>query len=174
MMMNFINKKPTLEEDVYISETSVIIGDVTLKRNANIWFGAVLRGDVESIVIGQNTNVQENTVVHVDENDHVEVGEGCTIGHGAIIHGCKIGDNTLIGMGAIILNGAEIGSNSIVAAGSLVTQNKKFEDGVLILGNPAKVVRNLTEEEIENNKRSCLGYIELSKEIKCGELLNIK
>lgn len=174
MIMNFMSKKPVFEEDVYISETSVIIGDVTLKSNANIWFGAVLRGDVESIVIGENTNIQENTVVHVDENDYVEVGDGCTIGHGAIIHGCKIGNNTLIGMGAIILNGAEIGNNSIVGAGSLVTQNKKFEDGVLIIGNPAKVVRNLTEEEIENNKRSSLEYIELSKEIKHGELLNIK
>jgi carbonic anhydrase/acetyltransferase-like protein (isoleucine patch superfamily) len=174
MIMNFMSKKPDFEEDVYISETSVIIGDVTLKSNVNIWFGAVLRGDVESIVIGKNTNIQENTVVHVDENDHVEVGDGCTIGHGAIIHGCKIGDNTLIGMGAIILNGAEIGNNSIVGAGSLVTQNKKFEDGVLIIGNPAKVVRNLTEQEIQNNKRSSLEYIELSKEIKRGELLNIK
>lgn len=174
MIMNFMNKKPAFEEDVYISETSVIIGDVTLKSNANVWFGAVLRGDVESIVIGKNTNIQENTVVHVDENDNVEVGDGCTVGHGAIIHGCKIGNNTLIGMGAIILNGAEIGNNSIVGAGSLVTQNKKFEDGVLILGNPAKVVRNLTEEEIENNKRSSLEYIELSKKIKCEELLDIK
>lgn len=174
MIMNFMDKKPAFESNVYISETSVVIGDVTLKSNVNVWFGAVLRGDLESIVIGENTNIQENTVVHVDENDKVEVGEGCTIGHGAIIHGCKIGNNTLIGMGAIILNGAQIGNNSIVGAGSLVTQNKVFEDGVLILGNPAKVVRNLTEEEIENNKRSSLEYIRLSKEIKCGELLNNK
>ncbi|OOM74281.1 2,3,4,5-tetrahydropyridine-2,6-dicarboxylate N-acetyltransferase [Clostridium puniceum] len=166
MIINFMDKKPTVQEDVYISGTSVIIGDVTLKRNTNVWFGAVLRGDVASIIIGENTNVQENAIIHVDENEHVEVGEGCTIGHGAIIHGCKIGNNTLIGMGAIILNGAQIGNNTIVGAGSLVTQNKKFEDGVLILGNPAKVVRNLTEEEIKNNKKSCLGYIELSKKIK--------
>ena len=112
-----------------------------------------------------NTNIQENTIIHVDEKQKVEVGDGCTIGHGAIIHGCKIGDNTLVGMGAIILNGAEIGNNTIVGAGSLITQNKKFEDGVLIVGNPAKVVRRLTEEEIENNKKSCLEYIKLSKKI---------
>ncbi|WP_160685241.1 gamma carbonic anhydrase family protein [Clostridium sp. C2-6-12] len=174
MIMSFMNKKPVFEEDIYISETSVIIGEVTLKKNANIWFGAVLRGDADSIVIGENTNIQENTVVHVDENKCVKVGNGCTIGHGAIIHGCKIGNNTLIGMGAIILNGVEIGNNSIVGAGSLVTQNKKFEDGVLIIGNPAKVVRNLTEEEIENNKRSSLEYIKLSKEIKRSKLLDIK
>ena len=166
MIKSFINKKPTLEEEVYIAETAVIIGDVTLKRNTNIWFGAVLRGDEESIVIGENTNIQENSIVHVDENNKVEVGNGCTIGHGVIVHGCKIGDNTLIGMGAIILNGAQIGNNTIVGAGSLITQNKKFDDGVLIIGNPAKVVRRLTDEEIENNKKSCLNYIELSKRIR--------
>lgn len=166
MIKSFINKKPTLEEEVYIAETAVIIGDVTLKRNTNIWFGAVLRGDEESIVIGENTNIQENSIVHVDENNKVEVGDGCTIGHGVIVHGCKIGDNTLIGMGAIILNGAQIGNNTIVGAGSLITQNKKFDDGVLIIGNPAKVVRRLTDEEIENNKKSCLNYIELSKRIR--------
>ena len=166
MIKSFIDKKPTLEEEVYIAETAVIIGDVTLKRNTNIWFGAVLRGDEESIVIGENTNIQENSIVHVDENNKVEVGDGCTIGHGVIVHGCKIGDNTLIGMGAIILNGAQIGNNTIVGAGSLITQNKKFDDGVLIIGNPAKVVRRLTDEEIENNKKSCLNYIELSKRIR--------
>lgn len=166
MIKSFINKKPTLEEEVYIAETAVIIGDVTLKRNTNIWFGAVLRGDEESIIIGENTNIQENSIVHVDENNKVEVGDGCTIGHGVIVHGCKIGDNTLIGMGAIILNGAQIGNNTIVGAGSLITQNKKFDDGVLIIGNPAKVVRRLTDEEIENNKKSCLNYIELSKRIR--------
>ena len=166
MIKNFIDKKPIFEEEVYIAETAVIIGDVTLKRNTNIWFGAVLRGDEESIVIGENTNIQENSIVHVDENNKVEVGNGCTIGHGVIVHGCKIGDNTLIGMGAIILNGAQIGNNTIVGAGSLITQNKKFDDGVLIIGNPAKVVRRLTDEEIENNKKSCLNYIELSKRIR--------
>ena len=166
MIRTFLDKKPILNVDVYISETSVIIGDVILKRNTNIWFGAVLRGDVASIIIGEGTNIQENTIIHVDENAQVEVGNGCTIGHGAIIHGCTIGNNTLVGMGSIILNGAEIGNNTIIGAGSLVTQNKKFEDGVLIIGNPAKVVRQLTSEEIENNKKSCLEYIKLSKKFK--------
>ena len=166
MIRNFLDKKPILNVDVYISETSVIIGDVILKRNTNIWFGAVLRGDVGRIIIGEDTNIQENTIIHVDENEQVEVGNGCTIGHGAIIHGCTIGNNTLVGMGSIILNGAEIGNNTIIGAGSLVTQNKKFEDGVLIIGNPAKVVRQLTPEEIENNKKSCLEYIKLSKKFK--------
>ena len=166
MIRTFLDKKPILNVDVYISETSVIIGDVILKRNTNIWFGAVLRGDVGRIIIGEDTNIQENTIIHVDENEQVEVGNGCTIGHGAIIHGCTIGNNTLVGMGSIILNGPEIGNNTIIGAGSLVTQNKKFEDGVLIIGNPAKVVRQLTLEEIENNKKSCLEYIKLSKKFK--------
>jgi len=166
MIKSFMDIKPILDEEIYIAETAVIIGDVTLKRNANVWFGAVLRGDIESIVIGENTNIQENSIVHVDKSEKVEVGDGCTIGHGVIVHGCKIGNNTLVGMGAIILNGAKIGNNTIVGAGSLITQNKEFEDGVLIIGNPAKVVRKLTQEEIESNKKSCLNYIELSKKFK--------
>ena len=144
----------------------MIIGDVTLKKNSNIWFGAALRGDMESITIGENTNVQENSVIHVDKTAKVIVGDNCTIGHNAIIHGCTIGNNTLIGMGAILLNGAKIGNNSIVAASALVTQNKEFEDGVLILGNPAKVVRKLTEEEINKNRESSLNYVKISKEME--------
>lgn len=166
MIKKFKDKKPEIDDELYIAESAVIIGDVTLKKNVNIWFGAVLRGDEASIIIGENTNIQENCVVHVDFGNNVAIGDGCTIGHGAIIHGCNIGSNVLVGMGAIILNGAKIGNNTIVGAGSLVTQNKEFEDGVLILGNPARVVRKLTEEEIKSNKKSCLNYIELSKEYK--------
>ncbi len=166
MIKRYKGKNPVIHEEAYISETAVIIGDVTLKKNSNIWFGSVLRGDMESIFIGENTNVQENSVIHVDKSEKVIIGDNCTIGHNAIIHGCTIGNNTLIGMGAIILNGAKIGNNSIVAAGSLVTQNKEFEDGVLILGNPAKVIRKLTEDELEKNKQSSLNYVKLSKEIE--------
>lgn len=166
MIKSFKSKIPNLGKELYIAETAVIIGDVTLKKNVNIWFGAVLRADEASIFIDNNTNIQENCVIHVDKDDKVIIGEGCTIGHGAIIHGCTIKNNVLVGMGAIILNGAKIGNNTIIGAGSLVTQNKEFEDGVLILGNPAKVVRKLTQEEIETNKKSCLNYIELSKEFK--------
>lgn len=166
MIKEFKGNKPKLNDELYISETSVVIGDVALNKNVNIWFGAVLRGDEASIVVGKNTNIQENCVVHVDENNSVTIGEGCTIGHGAIIHGCTIKDNVLVGMGAIILNGAKIGNNSIVGAGTLVTQNKEFEDGMLIIGNPARAIRKLTKEEIETNKKSCLNYIELSKEFR--------
>lgn len=166
MIKKFRNKSPNIHNESYIAENTVIVGDVTLKENVNIWFGAVLRGDEGSIVIGENTNIQENCVIHVDFGYNVSIGEGCTIGHGVIIHGCDIKDNVLVGMGSIILNGAKIGRNTIIGAGSLVTQNRDFEDGVLILGNPAKVVRKLTKEEIESNKKSCLTYIELSKEFK--------
>ncbi|MBN1055954.1 gamma carbonic anhydrase family protein [Clostridium botulinum] len=165
MVKNFSNNSPNISESVYISETSVIIGDVVIKENSNIWFGAVLRGDEQSISIGCETNIQENVVIHGDGDNNVTVGNGVTIGHGAIIHGCAIGDNVLIGMGAIILNGAKISKNSIVAAGSLITQNKEFEDGSLILGNPAKVIRKLTQEEIQANKESSLTYVNLAKKM---------
>ena len=166
MVKNFKGKRPNLNEEVYISETAVIIGDVTIKKHANIWFGAVIRGDEASITIGENTNIQENCVVHVDYGNNVVIGNRCTIGHGAIIHGCSIKDNVLVGMGSIILNGAKIGNNTIIGAGSLVTQNKEFEDGVLIFGNPAKAIRKLTEDEIESIKKAYLSYLELSKEFK--------
>ena len=166
MIKKYKQKSPVIDDEAYIAETAVIIGDVTLKKNSNIWFGAALRGDMESITIGENTNVQENSVIHVDKTAKVIVGDNCTIGHNAIIHGCTIGNNTLIGMGAILLNGAKIGNNSIVAASALVTQNKEFEDGVLILGNPAKVVRKLTEEEINKNRESSLNYVKISKEME--------
>ncbi|MBN1052792.1 gamma carbonic anhydrase family protein [Clostridium botulinum] len=165
MVKNFSNNSPNISESVYISETSVIIGDVVIKENSNIWFGAVLRGDEQSISIGCETNIQENVVIHGDGDNNVTVGNGVTIGHGAIIHGCAIGDNVLIGMGAIILNGAKISKDSIVAAGSLITQNKEFEDGSLILGNPAKVIRKLTQEEIQANKESSLTYVNLAKKM---------
>lgn len=166
MIKDYQGKSPIISSDSYISETAVVIGNVTIEKDVNIWFGSVLRGDYSEIYIGEATNIQENSVVHGDKEYKVQVGRGCTIGHGAIIHGCTIGDNSLIGMGAIILNGAKIGNNSIVGAGSLVTQNKEYEDGVLILGNPAKVIRKLTQEEIESNKKSYEEYVSVSRHMK--------
>ena len=154
---------PRIDESTYISESVDIIGDVTIEENANIWFGTRLRGDMNKIVIGKNTNIQENTVVHVDKNCPCLIGKDVTIGHGAIIHGCEICDNVLVGMGSIILNNAKIGKNTIIGAGSLITQGKVFPEGVLILGNPAKVVRELSEAEIESIKNSANNYVNLSK-----------
>lgn len=121
---------------------------------------------MNKIVIGANTNIQENSVVHVDVNSPCIIGKDVTIGHGAIIHGCTISDNVLVGMGSIILNNAKIGKNTIIGAGSLVTQGKSFKDGVLILGNPAKIVRELTDDEIKGIKSSADNYVNLSKRYK--------
>ena len=163
MIKEFEGNIPRIDESTYISESVDIIGDVTIEENANIWFGTRLRGDMNKIVIGKNTNIQENTVVHVDKNCPCLIGKDVTIGHGDIIHGCEICDNVLVGMGSIILNNAKIGKNTIIGAGSLITQGKVFPEGVLILGNPAKVVRELSEAEIESIKNSANNYVNLSK-----------
>ncbi|MEI3367764.1 MAG: gamma carbonic anhydrase family protein [Clostridium sp.] len=166
MKLQFNGVAPSINENAYVSESVDIIGDVKVEENVSIWFGARLRADMNKIVIGANSNIQENAVVHVDIESPVIIGENVTIGHSAIIHGCNISNNVLVGMGSIILNNAKISKNSIVVAGALVTQGKEFEEGVLILGNPAKAVRKLSEEEIKSIKRSADNYVALSKKYK--------
>lgn len=166
MVKEFYGKYPNINETAYISESVDIIGDVLIKDNVNIWFGARLRADMNKIVIGENTNIQENSVIHIDVDYETIIGRNVTIGHGAIIHGCNIADNVLVGMGSIILNGARIGKNTIIGAGSLITQGKSFEEGVLVLGNPAKVIRKLTDEEIDRIQKSADNYVALSKKYK--------
>ena len=166
MKLQFNGVAPRINENAYVSESVDIIGDVKVEENVSIWFGARLRADMNKIVIGANSNIQENAVVHVDIESPVIIGENVTIGHSAIIHGCNISNNVLVGMGSIILNNAKISKNSIVGAGALVTQGKEFEEGVLILGNPAKAVRKLSEEEIKSIKRSADNYVALSKKYK--------
>jgi len=150
-----------INEKAYITKTAVIEGDVSIEENVSIWYGAVLRGDLAPIKVGKNSNVQENSVLHVDENCPVVIGENVTIGHGAIIHGCTIGDNSLIGMGAIILNGANIGKNCIIGAGALVTGNTQIPDNSLVIGSPAKVKREVTEDEIRGNLHNAEEYVKL-------------
>ena len=166
MIMDFEGVTPRINKNTYISESVDIIGKVNVEENVNIWFGTRLRGDMNNIIIGENTNIQENSVVHVDINSPCIIGKNVKIGHGTIIHGCSISDNVLVGMGSIILNNAKIGKNTIIGAGSLVTQGKEFPEGVLILGNPAKVIRQLTEAEIESIQRSADNYVSLSKKYK--------
>ena len=166
MIIDFDEVKPKINENTYISESVDIVGKVEIEENVNIWFGTRLRADMNKIVVGANTNIQENSVLHVDTNSPCIIGKNVTIGHGAIIHGCSISDNVLVGMGAIILNNAKIGKNTIIGAGSLVTQGKSFPEGVLILGNPAKVVRELTDDEIKNIQKSADNYVNLSKRYK--------
>lgn len=146
--------KPKFDESVFVCPGAAIVGDVTLGKNVNVWYNAVLRGDDGAIKVGDNTNVQDCAVLH----EETTVGSGCTIGHGAIVHGCTVGDNVLIGMGATVLNGAKIGDNCIVGAGALVTGKMHAPAGSMILGSPAKVVRLLTEAEIESNRESAREY----------------
>ena len=161
------NISPSLPDgDFWVSETAQVIGNVKIGNNTGIWFGAILRGDNEPIYIDEDTNIQENTVIHVDKGACVKIGSGCTIGHKSIIHGCTIGNNTLIGMGSIILNHASIGNNCLVGAGSLVTEGKIFPDNSLIIGSPAKFKRELTNDEVEQNKWSAQHYINNFKKFK--------
>ena len=160
MIRRFKTYQPQIEENCFLAESCDVIGRVTLAKDANIWFGAVLRGDVDTIHIGEGSNIQDNTTVHVTSGNPVKVGDYVTVGHNCIIHGCTIEDNSLIGMGSTVLDGAVVGKNSLVGAGSLVTKNKVFPEGSLIMGRPAKVVRALTEEEIAGLKVSAEHYVE--------------
>ena len=138
---------PEIDASAYVTDTASLIGKVTLGANASVWFGATLRGDNERITIGADSNVQEGAVMHTDPGHPLVVGERVTIGHQAMLHGCTIGDGSLVGIQAVILNGAKIGRGCLVGAGALVTEGREFPDGSLILGTPAKVARTLSPEE---------------------------
>ncbi|MFC7396559.1 gamma carbonic anhydrase family protein [Chelatococcus sp. GCM10030263] len=142
----------------WLAPDAHVIGQVELGEDVGIWFGAVLRGDNEAILIGNGSNIQEHCVLHTDMGFPLTVGEGCTIGHRAILHGCTIGANSLIGMGAVVLNGARIGANCLVGAGALVTEGKEFPDGSLIIGAPAKAVRELDADAMAKMRGSSVGY----------------
>lgn len=139
-----------------------IIGDVELANNVSIWYGAVLRGDVAPIKIGEDSNVQDNCVIHTSKDFPVNIGRNVSIGHGAVVHGCTIEDNVIVGMNATILNGAKISKNSIIGAGAVVSQNKEFPENSLILGVPAKVVKELSDEQKEHIKFNAQNYVKLS------------
>lgn len=153
----------------YIAPSADIIGDVTLYEEVNVWYHATIRGDADKIYIGRESNIQDNCVIHVDEGYPVHIGEKVTVGHGAIIHGCEIGDCSLIGMGAILLNGARIGKNCLVGAGALVTGGVEIPDGSVVIGNSGKVVRQIRDEELEANVRNAGEYVEEAKE-RFGEV----
>lgn len=144
---------------IFLAPGAHVVGDVTLSENVNIWYGAVLRGDTGSITVGEGTNIQDNCVLH----EETTVGADCTVGHGAILHGCTVGDRCLIGMGAIVLNGARLGAECMVGAGALVTGKTDAPDGSLLLGSPAKVVRPLSDEERQNLLEDAKVYVEKAK-----------
>jgi carbonic anhydrase/acetyltransferase-like protein (isoleucine patch superfamily) len=161
----FGGKTPRVDEAAFVAPSAVVIGDVAIGAGSSIWYGAVLRGDVESIRIGRETSIQDNTVIHVDSSGFSTlVGDRVTVGHGVVLHGCRIGDNALIGIGSIVLNGAEVGEGAMVAAGSLVTPGTKIAPGMLALGSPARVKRPLTDEEKRHVQAGVENYIRLGRE----------
>lgn len=148
-----------MEKTVYIAPDAVVTGDVVLGDRVNIWYGAVLRGDSGTITVGEGTNIQDRCILH----EQTTLGKNCTVGHGAMVHGCTIGDNTLVGMGAIVLTGAVIGNDCIIGAGAVVTGKTVSPDGSLLLGSPAKVIKPVTAEQIEENQHSAEHYVELAQ-----------
>ena len=143
----FLRRQPTLGKNVFIAKTAVVIGDVTLGAHSSIWYGAVLRGDINRIVVGHHSNVQDNAVLHLADQFACVLGNWVTVGHAAVVHACTVGDEVLVGMGAVILDGAVIGKQTIIGAKALVTQGAKIPPGSLVLGAPAKVIRKLSKEE---------------------------
>jgi carbonic anhydrase/acetyltransferase-like protein (isoleucine patch superfamily) len=164
MIIKYKNYSPQIAENAFTAPNSSIIGRCTIEENCSVWFNVVIRADVNEIKIGSNTNRQDGCILHCDHDYATIIGSNVTVGHNAIVHGCTIGNNCLIGMGATILDGAVIGDNCIIGAGALVTSRKQIPAGSMALGSPAKVVRELTAEEIEGIKRSVAGYVSLSRE----------
>jgi len=161
-------KAPRLAPGAWVADSAEVMGDVTLGENASVWFGAVLRGDTEPITIGRNSNVQDLSVVHADVGCPVTIGDNVTIGHQVMLHGCTIGDNTLIGIQAVILNNAKIGRNSIVGAGAVVTEGKEFPDNSLIVGAPAKLIRVLDDTTAARLLDSAQHYVENAQRFAKG------
>lgn len=163
MIKSFNSKTPDIEKACFVAENAVIVGDVTLGEDSSVWYGAVVRGDDESITVGRNSNIQDNCTVHCTTNYPVKIGKNVTVGHNAVIHGCEIGDGCLIGMSATVMNGAVIGKNCLVGAGALVTENKVFPDNSLIIGVPAKAVGTISDEDAENMLKNAVHYVEKAK-----------
>ncbi len=160
---------PKLGVGAWVADSAQVIGNVELADGANVWFGAVIRGDnLEAIRIGRGSNVQENCVLHADPGKPLTLGDDVTIGHKVMLHGCTIGDGSLIGIGAIVLNGARIGKNCVVGAGSLVTEGKEFPDGSMIMGSPAKVVRALSPEQAQGLRGIAGHYVDNARRFKAG------
>ncbi len=156
--------------DFWVAPNAAVIGDVSLKKNSSVWFGAVLRGDNDPIVLGENSNIQDNSVCHTDDGMPLIIGDNVTVGHKVILHSCTVGDNSLIGMGSTVLNKAKIGNNCLVGANSLITEGKDFPDNSLIVGSPAKVKRELTDMEKKIIELSALHYVENMKRYRSNLL----
>ena len=161
-------QSPTLGNNAWVADSAQVIGQVTLEENVSVWFGAVIRGDAERIRIGRGSNIQDGSVLHADPGVPLTLGENVSVGHKVMLHGCTVGDGSLIGIGAVVLNNARIGKHCLVGAGSLVTEGKEFPDGSMILGSPAKAVRQLDAEQIAGLQRIAAHYVENAQRFRLG------
>lgn len=168
MLYKLDDTQPTLPENYFIADTAVVIGNVALGNDASIWFNVVIRGDSELIVIGPETNIQDGAVMHTDPGYPMTLGRGVTVGHKAMLHGCIIGDYSLVGINAVVLNGAKIGSHCIIGANALVTENMKVPDGSLVMGTPAKVKRQLNSEQQRILELTAQHYVRNGRRFKEG------
>ena len=166
MIYDFEKNVPQVHPDAWVAPNASLIGKIKLEKNSSIWFNAVLRGDIELITIGESTNIQDGSVLHTDPGFKLNVGKGVTVGHMVMLHGCQIDDDTLIGIGSIILNNAKIGKNCIIGANSLITENKIIPDNSLVVGSPGRVLRKVTEEEIKAIHENAQHYVDGSKKYK--------
>ena len=166
MIYDFEKNIPEVHPEAWVASNAAIIGKVKLEKNSSIWFNAVLRGDIELITIGENSNIQDGSVLHTDPGYPLTVGKGVTVGHMVMLHGCQISDDTLIGIGSIILNNAKIGKNCIVGANTLITENKVIPDNSLVVGSPGRVLRKVTDEEIKSILENGKHYVDFSKKYK--------
>ena len=160
MIYDFENKSLKSEGKNRIASNAIIIGDIVIKNEASVWFNVVLRGDIEKIVLGEGSNIQDGSVLHTDPGFPLTIGKGVTIGHMVMLHGCTIGNDTLVGIGSTILNNAKIGSNCIIGANTLITENKIIPDKSVVMGSPGKVIREVTNEEINHIKKNAKEYVE--------------
>tara|TARA_Y100000996_G_C22550255_1_gene653439 strand:+ start:20 stop:523 length:504 start_codon:yes stop_codon:yes gene_type:complete len=163
MIYDFEKNVPEVHPEAWVAPNATIIGKVKLEKNSSIWFNAVLRGDIELITVGENSNIQDGSVLHTDPGYPLTIGKGVTIGHMVMLHGCQISNDTLIGIGSIILNNAKIGKNCIIGANTLVTENKVIPDNSLVVGSPGKVLRKVTDEEIKSILENGKHYVDGSK-----------
>lgn len=169
MIVAYKDKRPRIDESAFIFESADIVAEVSIGKNCSVWCNATIRGDLAPVTIGDGTNIQDNAVIHVNTDMPTVIGKNVTVAHSAVIHGCTIGDNTLVGMSAVVLNEAVIGDDCIIGAGALVTARKSFPDRSLILGSPAKAVRQLSDEEVEGIRENALHYQMIAKEFKAQQ-----
>ena len=162
------DRTPQIDPSAWVADSAQVMGSVHLAARTSVWFGATLRGDTEPITVGEGSNIQDGSVLHADYGQPLTVGKNVTVGHMVVLHGCTVGDESLIGIGAVVLNGAVIGKNCLVGAGSLVTEGKVFSDGSMIVGSPARVVRQLTPEQMEGLRQSARHYIDNARRFQTG------